>query len=166
MKHLRRIFLTTVAVVASILLFATCVLWIHSRKNIDHVLFTGSQQSVYLESSSRNGLLLRVTDLTPTISARVTGMTATPTGWDELPGQPVTMRMANLPAGTNVAPASPNDTATQTQPGPLAISRLKVQFHGLVWSTGFTASTQSCPARSPPARSIRLHSPTRPRLLS
>ena len=58
MKRLRRNLLLTIAVVALVLLFVTTVLWIHSRRNIDHVLFTGSQQSVYLESSSRNGLLL------------------------------------------------------------------------------------------------------------
>jgi hypothetical protein len=149
MKPLRRIFLTTVAVVALVLLFATCVLWIHSRKNIDHILFTGSQESVYLESSSRNGLLLRVTDLTPTISARVTGMTATPGGWATLPGQPVTMRTASLSLIANATPGSPNDTPTQTQSEPLSISRMKLQFHGLVWSTGFTAQHPILPGPFP-----------------
>jgi hypothetical protein len=135
MKRFRRIFLLTVAATALVLLFATCVLWIHGRNNVDHAQFSGSQQSVYLESSAKNGLLLRVTDLTPTITARVTGMTDTPNGWAVLPGQTVTMRLAELPTGTTQTPTPPNGVHAD----PLSISRPKLQFHGFVWSSGFSA---------------------------
>jgi hypothetical protein len=145
MKRLRRIFLLTIAATALVLLFAACVLWIHSRNNVDHAQFSGSQQSVYLESSAKNGLLLRVTDLTPTITARVTGMTDTPNGWVVSPGQTVTMRLAELPAGTTGTPTPPNGVNAD----PLSISRPKLQFHGLVWSSGFSAQHATLPGPFP-----------------
>ena len=59
------------------------------------------------------------------------------------------MRMANLSTSTNITPGSPNDAAAQAQAGPLSISRMKAQFHGLVWSTGFTAQHPILPGPFP-----------------
>jgi hypothetical protein len=143
MKPFRRKFVLTIAVVAAVLLFVTCVLWIHSRFTTDHAEFSTSQRSFYMESGSKNGLLLRVSDLSPTINARVTGMMATPNGWVVSPGQPVTMRIATLTSG------SPIDTAAQNQGGALAISRMKLQFHGFVWSSGFSAQHAILPGPFP-----------------
>lgn len=146
MNRFRSTILLSIAAVALVLFVTTIVLWIHSRGNTDHTGFSTSQRSFYLESSSQNGLLLRVTDLSPTVGARVTGMTATPNGWTVTPGQPVKMQVSNLSADTNI---SPKGAATENQGSPLSISRMKLQFHGFVWSSGFTTEHAVLPGPFP-----------------
>lgn len=59
------------------------------------------------------------------------------------------MRIANLPAGTSATPGSPSITANQISPYPLAISRTRLEFHGFVWSSGFTAQHAILPGPFP-----------------
>jgi hypothetical protein len=145
MKRFLSTLLLPIAAVALVLLVTTCVLWMNSRRNINSGQFTGLQRSFYFESSSRNGLLLRVSHLIPSITARVTGMTATPGGWAVSPSQPVTMRIGELPAGTDALSSS----AIALQASPLAISRMRLQFHGFVWSSGFTTDHAVLPGPFP-----------------
>ena len=145
MKRFLSTLLLPIAVVALVLLVTTCVLWMSSRRNINHGEFTGLQRSFYLESSPENGMLLRISHLTPTISARVTGMTATQSGWTVSPREPVIMRIGELPAGTDMSSSS----AIPLQASPLAISRMRLQFHGFVWSSGFTTNHAVLPGPFP-----------------
>jgi len=106
----------------------TAALWIRSRYSGESFEFSRMQRSFQFQSDA-HGLSLRVTDLNPTMSAIVSGMTPTPNGWIVSPGHPVTLRFEALQTDDQAAPIG----------GPLSINRPRFQAQGFAWFSGFTA---------------------------
>jgi hypothetical protein len=133
MGNFRRKVLLGIGAVGLVLLIATAAIWLGSRGGSHHFVLSTAERSAYFESSPADGLMMRMTHLTPTLSVRVTGMMMSPTGWVMVPGQDVRVRIANL---ADMPAATPGALAMS---GPLSISKKTAEFHGFIWSSGFTA---------------------------
>jgi hypothetical protein len=147
MKRLWHITSLSIAAVSLIVLIATSVLWIRSRRNIDYVHFICFNRTIRMESYTRDGLYLSVTNLTPTLTANITVITATPNGWTILPGKPITIQATALTVGANGTPSRPNLRSIFVPIGAaLTIAQSRFQFLGFVWLSGFVAPHVTTPS--------------------